>query len=208
MPVPLNQTRKSARPICMRLPLAILTGSPHPLRDRLWLGGVGVLLFLITMIVGSHLAGPRASLIATPIGEDLIPSYMAGAFVREHRRDRLMDFAEAKRFQAHLRRAEGLVQHGRTGPWLNPPFYAWVFAPLATLSYRPALRVWVGLNFLLLAGSIVLLCRMLLAGEERPVGWRVWGLVPLLVLVSMPCLQTLASQQNTFLSLTILCGAV
>jgi hypothetical protein len=191
----------------MRLRLTIHS-SPHPLRDRLWLGGIGVLLFLATMIVGSHLAGPRASLIAAPMGEDLIPSYMAGVFVREHRPDKLMDFAEAKRFQADLRQKEGLVRHGRTGPWLNPPFYAWLFVPLAGMSYHPALHVWMGLNGLLLAGSIVLLCRILLADDEHRPDWRVWGLVPLLVVISMPCLQTLASQQNTFWSLAILCGAV
>src|SRR4051794_8318265 len=112
MPAPGN--RQTLSP--MSSSLTILRRPAHPLRDRLWLGGLGVLLFLVTMIVGTHLAGPRASLIAAPMGEDLIPSYMAGAFVREHRPDRLMDFAEANRFQAHLRRAEGLVQHGRTGP--------------------------------------------------------------------------------------------
>jgi hypothetical protein len=190
------------------LPRLTIQTSSQALRDRLWLGGVGVLLFLLTMIVGSHLAGPRASLIAAPMGEDLIPSYMAGAFVREGRPDKLMDFAEAKRFQAELRQREGLVRHGRTGPWLNPPFFAWLFAPLAGMSYRAALHVWIGVNLLLLAGSIFLLCRILLADHEHRPDWRVWGLVPLLVVISMPCLQTLASQQNTFWSLAILCGAV
>src|SRR5690348_9689584 len=137
--------------------------SSRPLRDRLWLGGVGILLFLLTMVVGSHLAGPRVSLVSAPMGEDLIPSYMAGTFVREHRPDKLMDFAEAKRFQADLRQREGLVRHGRTGPWLNPPFYAWLFVPLAGMAFHQALYVWIGLNFLLLTFSIVLLCRILLA---------------------------------------------
>ena len=176
-------------------------------RKRLWLGGLGLMLFLVTLVSASHVAGPRTSLVARPIGDDLIPSYMAGTFVREGRPDKLMDLESARQFQADLRRAANLEQHGRTGPWLNPPFYAWLFVPLSALPYHTALRVWFAFNLLLLGGAVALLSRMLPA-EPGGGRWRRRGLVPLLVLGSMPCLQVVYSQQNTFLSLAILSAAV
>jgi alpha-1,2-mannosyltransferase len=177
---------------------------PHPLRDRLWLGGLGATLFLVALVVGTHVANPRNSLLTGAAGDDFLPSYMAGAFVREGRSDWLMDLDQAARFQAETRRTAGLAQHGRTGPWLNPPFYAWLFAPLAGMPYPSALKVWLAFNLLCLTASVVLLCRMLRGEGTREVGWKTWGLVPLLVVCSMPFLQAMACQQNTFLSLLIL----
>jgi hypothetical protein len=182
---------------------------PHPLRDRLWLGGLGATLFLVALVVGTHVANPKNSLLTGAAGDDFLPSYMAGTFVHEGRTDWLMDLDQAARFQAETRRSAGLAQHGRTGPWLNPPFYAWLFVPLAAMSYPAALKVWFAFNLLCLGGSVVLLCRMLRgegAGESaaREVGWKTWGLAPLLIVCSMPFLQAMASQQNTFFSLLIL----
>ncbi len=163
-----------------------------------------MLLFLSVLITASSLAGREHSLLSGAHGADLIPSYMAGCFVREGRPDKLMDYSQAVRFQAHLRRVNGLEQNGRTGPWLNPPWFAALFVPLSALTFPAAQCAWFAFNLLLLAASIVLLCRMLaLSG-----GWRLWGLVPLLMLTSMPFIQALASQQNTFLSLFLLTTAV
>src|SRR5689334_298730 len=83
---------------------------PSSLPSRLWLGGFGVLLFLLTMIVGLHVANPRNSPLSRLPGDDLVPSYMAGTFVRQGRADLLMDFPAAVRFQADLRRREHLEQ--------------------------------------------------------------------------------------------------
>src|SRR4051812_45675358 len=85
----------------------------YRLRARLWLAGASIALFLITLVVASHIADPKHSFTSAGMGDDLIPSYMAGAFVRQGRPDLLMDYREAVRFQAHLRRIEGLEQHGR-----------------------------------------------------------------------------------------------
>ena len=185
-----------------------------------------MLLFLCALVTASSLAGPQHSLLGGAHGADLIPSYMAGCFVREGRPDKLMDYSQAERFQAHLRRINGLEQNGRTGPWLNPPWFAALFVPLATLPFPAAQRAWLAFNGLLLAASLVLLCRMLapcrsIRAEPTvnaipdptrwvrptcalPSGWRLWGLVPLLLITSMPFIQALASQQNTFLSLFFL----
>ena len=178
-----------------------------PVCRRLWMAGVGMLLFLCVLIAASCLAGPGRSLLGGTHGSDLIPSYMAGSFVREGQSDKLMDLAQAVRFQANLRQANGLEQNGRTGPWLNPPWFAALFVPLSTLSFPAAQQVWLAFNLLLLAASIVLLCRMIMRPTNALTpqgGWRLWGLVPLLLVTSMPFIQALASQQNTFLSLFLL----
>ena len=138
-------------------------------------------------------------------GDDFLPSYMAGTFVRQGRVDLLMDYPAAERFQADLRRAEGLEQHGRTGPWLNPPFYALPFAALSALPYRAALWTWFGLNLAMLGGSVVLLYRMLPKESRRPGDAAA---IAILLVCSMPGLQAMACQQNTFLSLLLLAGAV
>ena len=171
------------------------------MQRRLWMAGVGMLLFFVVLLTASRLAGPDRSLLNGTHGADLIPSYMAGCFVRDGRPDKLMSFAEAMRFQAHLRRVNGLEQNGRTGPWLNPPWFALLFVPLSALPFPAAQQVWLAFNLLLLAGSIMILCRMLAVPH-----WalRTWGLVPLLLITSMPFIQALASQQNTFLSLFLL----
>jgi hypothetical protein len=183
------------------------TRSAHPLRDRLWLGGLGAVLFLVALVAGTHVANPKNSLLTGASGDDFLPSYMAGAFVREGRTDWLMDFDQAARFQAETRRTAGLSQHGRTGPWLNPPFYALLFVPLAAMPYGSALTVWFAFNLVCLTASVVLLCRMLRANGAGDSSWKTWGLVPLLLACSMPLLQAMACQQNTFLSLLILAAA-
>jgi hypothetical protein len=209
------------------------------------MAGLGMLLFLSVLITASRLADPQFSLLGGTHGADLIPSYMAGSFVRKGRPDKLMNFSDAARFQAHLRRINGLEQNGRTGPWLNPPWFAALFVPLSTLPFPAAQLVWLTFNLLLLTASIILLCRMVARREPASLtgavvgplsesftpgqsagsgsdqsaapdstrravccGWRVWGLVPLLLLTSMPFIQALASQQNTFLSLFLLTATV
>ena len=187
----------------MKLAPADLPPAPRRARDRLWLAGFSLALFLVTVGVTSHLAGPETSLFGGKIGDDLIPSYMAGTFVREGRADLLMDLHEARRFQAHLRRVEGLEQHGRTGPWLNPPYYAPLFVPLSALPYHAALYAWAAFNLLLLAAAVVLLCRML-PRDDSGGGWKARAIVPVAIVCSMPLLQSVACQQNTFLSLLLL----
>jgi hypothetical protein len=169
----------------------------------LQLAAFGVPMLILTLAMGSWIAGspPFPHLF----GDDLVPSYMAGTFVREGHAEKLMDPAAAARFQANLRRQAGLEQHGRTGPWLNPPFFAAFFAPLSTLPYRAALWTWFGLNVAMLAASIALLYRMLPADRRRPGDAAI---IAGLLVGSMPALQAMACQQNTFLSLLIFCAAV
>src|SRR5947207_515194 len=74
-------------------------------------------------------------------------------------------------------------------------------------------RRWTGVSVLALLGSILLLCRMLptdwqiapySAGWfETGRDWRNWLLVPLLMIISMPLIQSLSHGQNTCMSLFI-----
>jgi hypothetical protein len=174
-------------------------------RHRLRLAAFGVSLMVLTLAVGLHASGSMASPLRRLPGDDFLPSYMAGTFVLNGRPDLLTDLPAASLFQAETRRQFGLEQHGRTGPWLNPPFYAWLFVPLATLPYTQALAVWSTLNLLLLTASVAMLYRMLPSDRRR------FGdvlTIAALLLFSMPGVQAMACQQNTFLSLAILCGVV
>jgi hypothetical protein len=176
---------------------------PRPFRSRLHLAAFGVPLLIVTLFSGLWIAGNNP--FPYLFGDDLVPSYMAGTFVREGHSEKLMDFDAAKRFQADLRRHNGLEQHGRTGPWLNPPFFALLFVPLSALPYRAALWTWFGLNLAMLGASIWLLYRMLPADRRRKSDGAI---IAGLLIASMPSLQAMACQQNTFLSLLVLSTAV
>jgi hypothetical protein len=172
------------------------------LRKRLWLGGGGVGLFILTLVV----AGPFFDRSNEPgklgLGYDFLPAYVAGHFARTGDFEGMYDRAAFSQMQTRVIREAGLEMDGRYGAGLNPPHLALMFAPLSALPYRTAAAVWLAINVLLLGASLVLLTRMLPAQRSAR------GLVVLLVLASMPFCQAMGHQQNTFLSLLLLTGAV
>ena len=132
------------------------------------------------------------------LGHDLLPSYVAGTFVREGRSRDMYDIDAVHREEARIVRSADLLIEKQGGPWLNPPFFASFFAPLSLLPYRVAAAMFLSMNLVLLSASIWLLCRQL------PIsGWRA-ALVPLLICTSMPFWQAICHQQNTFISLFLL----
>jgi hypothetical protein len=137
------------------------------------------------------------------VGHDFLAFYTAGSFVRDGRMRDLYDLEKVKTFQHELAAREGLKIGESFGPFWNPPFYAWVFRPLAALPYRSALAVWWTINAFCLIGALVLLVRMLGATH-----WSSKVATVLLVLVSMPAIQAFTHGQNTFISLLILTIAV
>src|SRR6185369_7186578 len=96
------------------------------------------------------------------VGHDFLAFYTAGSFVSEGRTHDLYDLEKVKIFQHDLARHEQLEIGESFGPFWNPPFYAWVFAPLARLPYRTALLTWEIINVACLFPAILLLARMLL----------------------------------------------
>ncbi len=190
------------------------------MRRRLW--QLSALLAMVTLIlfVANGFLPEHKSVTRQMLGHDFLAFYTAGTFVREGRVDELYDLQKVAAFQLATAKEAGLeidvnFDTQKFGPWWNPPFYAWVFAPLSLLSFQQGVAVWTMLNILALGGAIVMLVKMIAprGGDDvdtlgRPLDWRTSGLVPFLLLLSMPFVQAISHGQNTLISLCILCGVV
>jgi hypothetical protein len=175
---------------------------PAPIRKRLWQAGGALFVFIATITVSNVLSHSDNAVTGKMLGHDFMAFYTAGTFVHEGRYQELYNLDSVRDFQRDLAKKNGLEVGESFGPWWNPPFYAWVFAPLSALPYHTALLIWTSFNCLALACAIVLLCKMLpthLGGE-----FKSWGLVPLLIVTSMPFVQAISHGQNTFSSLLLL----
>jgi len=161
-------------------------------------------MFLLTLAIGNSLVSPARSVTRSMLGHDFLAFYTAGHFARIGQLQKLYDLDAARDFQRDIAARNGLEIGQSFGPFWNPPFYAWVFAPLSALPYRAALLAWWAINLACLAMALWLLRRMLPADAD----WRTWGLVPLLILTSLPFQQALSHAQNTCISLLILTVAV
>jgi hypothetical protein len=178
----------------------------RPLRVTFWKIGIGVILFVATALVTSHFMPADKNLGRGSFGNDLMPSYIAGSMIRHGQAAEIYNpYAMTRQvrqiwldFYSHEKKSDGLA------PWLNPPFYALVFVPLAGLSYPQALGVWMGIN----AALTVLSCWLLIGLLLRETSWSIKGLIPLGIMTAFPFLQAEGHQQNTFLSLAILSAAI
>lgn len=191
-----------------------------PLRRRLWQGGILLFAFIATLVIGNRYLSPDRSVAIDMLGRDFLPFYTAGTFVREGNFTALYDLDAVKRYEQAVAQVNGMDLGESFGPWWNPPFYAWAFAPLSKLPFPQALATWWTINFLCLLGSMVLLIDML-PKAWKPVNrgaqsnwteaardWRTTGLVLLLTLISMPALQAISHGQNTCTSLLLVCLTV
>ena len=188
---------------------------PSPLRKRLW--QLATLLAIVTVIfAGANLFLPDSKAVNhRMLGHDFLAFYTAGSFVADGRAADLYDLPKVAAFEDKIARQENLdltidYDGRKFGPWWNPPFYAWAFVPLAMLPYPVALAMWTLMNLAALAGAIYLLMRMLVPqwlehdALGRIVDWRTTGLVPFLLLLSMPFVQAISHGQNTLISLCLL----
>src|SRR5260221_5513022 len=116
--------------------------SPSPNVKRFWLVGGAIALFLVTLVAGNFVLPETRRLTPGMVGHDFLAFYTAGAFLRDDRPHDLYDLDKVKAFQHDLARRENLEIGESFGPFWNPPFYAWVFAPLARLPYHDALLAW------------------------------------------------------------------
>lgn len=202
----------------MRLNLALL--KPASPRKRLWQGGIALLLVIVTLLAGNMMLPADRSVDSAMVGHDFLAFYTAGTFARLGQEQQLYDLSAVRSAQHALANEHGLDLSGRFAPWWNPPFYAWLFAPLSAMPYPAARALWSGINIACLLAAIALLARMLPALVARPPAWshlphdpiplefrrdwRNWALVPLLVGISFPCIQFLTHGQNTGMSLLLL----
>jgi alpha-1,2-mannosyltransferase len=176
----------------------------HAIRKRLWQAAGALALVMAILLMGEAMVRNLDGSRRLSLGEDFLPVYAAGRLVREGRSAELYAMEPLAKIERQVVAKADLEPLPIYGPFLNPPFFAAIYAPFAALPYRSALRLWLGLNLLLIAGSAVLLCRMMPA-HVGPLGR---GLIPLLLVLSLPFWEAMCHQQNTFLSLFILCGVV
>ena len=168
---------------------------------------------------------PERQVTRKSAGHDFLAFYTAGTFVRTGRSAQLYDLEAVKAFEQNLVRQQGLeLRPDDFGPYWNPPLFAWVFAPLSLLAYPTAWNVWLALNLICFAAAATILANIVARAPrpcfqqlsnntgEAPVpqkrDWRTWGLVPLLMAVSMPFIQALGHGQNTCVSLLIVAGTI
>jgi hypothetical protein len=175
---------------------------PRAHRKRLWQAGLALALFLATLAIGNGFVPADRAVTRRTIGHDFLAFYTAGSFVRAGRLDQLYDLDAVHAFQRELIARERLELDGKSfGPYWNPPFFAWVFVPLSMMPYETAWTVWFIFNLTCCGIATGLLARMVAAADPD---WKSWGLVPLLVVTSMPFIQALGHGQNTCLSLLLL----
>lgn len=192
---------------------------PAPVRRRLWQWAGILALITLVFAIMNPLLPPEKSVTRQMMGHDFLAFYTAGTFVRQGRLDDLYDLPKVAEFQKSVAQQSGLeieidFEKQKFGPWWNPPFYAWIFAPLSLLSFNQAVALWTLLNVAALTGAVLMLMKMLappgseLDAQGRPIDWKTVGLVPFLVILSMPFIQAISHGQNTFISLCILCAVV
>jgi len=167
-------------------------------RRRLWKAGAMLACYILTLIVCNFFDPREKAVTRDMIGHDFLPFYAAGSMAREGHFHDLYDLTAIKLAEQEAARSAGLgVGYG---PWWNPPFAAWIFAPFSYLPFSSALIAWEALGLAALGVSLFLLARMLPDAGN----WRNWGLVVLLSAASNPLVAVIAHAQNTFMTLLLL----
>ncbi len=171
----------------------------------------------LVFIVGNAFSSEDKAVTRKMLGHDFLAFYTAGSFVREGRIADLYDLPKVAEYQRLVSADAGLdikvdYKNQKFGPWWNPPFYAWVFAPLSYFHFNTAVAIWTSLNVICLGLSIFLLMKMVAPRQAevdamgRPLDWRSTGLIPLLIILSMPFVQAISHGQNTMISLFLTCA--
>jgi len=141
---------------------------------------VPVALWIVSVASGTGILD-RAGKV---VGADFVAFYMAGVFARQGRLVELGDLVAQSEFQRRLiapLTADGFV------PWINPPFFAFAFAPLSGCSYVVALGIFWALGGMIFVLTIFAVRRLLnlparrgrlllLAGSYFPtIAWLTFG---------------------------------
>jgi hypothetical protein len=171
------------------------------------MSGGAIAAFLLTLVIGNQFIAADRSVTREMLGHDFLAFYTAGSFVRQGRARELYNLDSVREFEQATAHAAGLEVGKSFGPWWNPPFYALLFEPLAKLPYPRALDLWrwISLAAVLIAMGML---TVLAARASRPWNLRYAGLVPFLIVISMPFVQAISHGQNTFTSLLLLTATV
>ena len=139
------------------------------------------------------------------LGQDFLAFYSAGQLVDHGQAARLYDLSALSALQQSIAMKAGFRLAAPVAPWWNPPYVAWLFVPFSRLSFYPALIAWTVFSVACLAGAVTLLANLIRSASERK---RDWLLVPALIAIAPPTIQSLGHGQNTALSLLVLTLAV
>jgi len=164
----------------------------------LWRRGGLVAAAFLTFFVGNFFVAPAKAVTGDMLGHDFLALYYGGYCARTGHFEQLYDLPATRAFEFATGHSANLSLGTSFGPWWNPPFAAWMFAPFSALPYLSALHAWWICSAICLGISIGLMCVMI------PAGWKIRSLVPLLILTSKPCFLAICHGQNTFVSLLFL----
>jgi alpha-1,2-mannosyltransferase len=154
--------------------------NPIRLRYPYFIGGALWISWLVSQLMGPGYVDAAGHLIGT----DFVAFYTAGKILLLDRASDLYDLELAKDIQQPLYNAPT----DNFNPYLNPPFYAWLFIPFARLPYPWSPILWMVVNlFFLWVGLKFLNVQRVLP-------------VFLLILTWQPSFAAISFGQNAFLS--------
>jgi hypothetical protein len=151
---------------------------PYFIGAALWISWV------LSLVLGKGYLDASGHLIGT----DFVAFYTAGKILWMGQSAELYNLELAHQVQQPLYNGGS----DNFNPYLNPPFYAWIFVPFAMLPYPWSPFLWMAVNLVLLWFSTILL------GVEKP--WQIF----FLSLTWQPAFAAISFGQNAFLSLAII----
>jgi alpha-1,2-mannosyltransferase len=159
--------------------------TPKRLRYPIWIGAALWLSWIISLLLGSGNTDAAGHLIGT----DFVAFYTAGKILLMGQSENLYDLTLAHQIQQPLYGAPS----ENFNPYLNPPFYAWLFIPFAGIPYPWSPILWMASNL----GVFWLSMKLLTPHQsKRPFLWA---------LTWQPAFAAISFGQNAFLSLALFC---
>jgi hypothetical protein len=162
------------------------------LRGRMWIAVAAGSVPWLVWLGGLAYTGGRTDLAGKPPGVDHLAFYSAARLIRDGESARLYNYNELAevKYQQQLLGWDADVFEA----YRNPPFYALLYLPTASLPYTASFAIWSAIGLALLALSIYLL------KPESPRRAFLWSLT------FYPVFATVSFGQNTFISLAIFAG--
>lgn len=159
----------------------------------LFVGLVAAYAVLVrSSVASSGILNPRTS--------DFMEYYSAGRLILAGHGDGLYDWNVIGPLQTalvgHVQTVFGILAY------LYPPYFAIALSPLAALPYGPARLIWLGVNCLLLAGTLVALERYARAPHRMSIAFRAGAVA------SLPVFLALITGQVSLLLLALLVACV